>query len=197
MKDSWQAGVPGRDDMPNRPSLEHRTGFLSFTHAFIVTALDLSRAVEVDLQDVIHGDPHTAAHDYQPLVLVNFSDLTRLSQIRAPVLPLVRLEVGDGGLRFFVYSFHKELEFHIQCRQGLLIQLDPLIRQTPGFSDGGVISGQRGERSKLCRTVRHWHLRTRPGDVVWEIHNGIVFTVRVHLQSLSQTNWNFQISLCK
>ena len=74
--------------MPNRPFREHRAGFLSFTRTFFVTALDLSRAVEVDLQDVIHGDPHTAAHDYQPLVLVNFSDLTRLSQIRAPVLPL-------------------------------------------------------------------------------------------------------------
>lgn len=69
---------------------------------------------------------------------------------------------------------------HIQCRQRLLIQIDLLIRQTPGFSDGGVISGQRGKRRKLRRTVRHRHLRARLGDVVRKIDNLVVPIIHAH-----------------
>ena len=86
-------------------------------------------------------------------------DLSGDSLVAAAVFPFIRHKVGDGRRGPAGEQFLEALQFRINPCHFVFIQFRTLIRQPPGFRNGGAVAGQGGKGRELRRTVIEGHSR--------------------------------------
>ena len=94
-------------------------------------------------------------------IVVDILELSFDGLVLASILLLVGLEIGDskGGMRVDVFT--QEGHLLVQGFVVFLSEFVSLYGQASRFLDGRGMARQSGKGRKLCRTVRHAHLRMR------------------------------------
>lgn len=72
-------------------------------------------------------------------------DLSGDSSVAAAVLPFIRHKVGDGRRGPAGKQLLEALQFRVHTCHFVLIQFRALVRQPPGFRNGGAVAGQGGK----------------------------------------------------
>ena len=67
------------------------------------------------------------------------------SLVAASVLSLIRHKVGDGRSGPAGKQLLETLQFRVHSCYFVLIQFHALVRQPPGFRNGGAVAGQGGK----------------------------------------------------
>ena len=107
----------------------------------------------------------------RPLGLPTFTDKLVQEVMRmilaAAVLPFILHKVGDGRSGPAGKQLLEALQFRVHSRHFIFVHFYTLIRQPPGFRNGGAVTSQSGKGRELRRTVMEGHSR-----MFWRIRMG-------------------------
>ena len=114
---------------------------------------------DLNAENIRDGNTLPARHLDYAVDRVDPLDLSGDSLVAAAVLPFVWHKVGDGHRGPAGEQFLKALQFRINPCHFVFVQFRTLIRQPPGFRNGGAVAGQGGKGRELRRTVIEGHSR--------------------------------------
>lgn len=100
---------------------------------------------DLDAENIRNGNTPPVRHLDHAVDRVDPLDLSGDSLVAAAVLPFVRHKVGDGRSGPAGKQLLEALQFRVHSCHFVLIQFHALVRQPPGFRNGGAVAGQGGK----------------------------------------------------
>ena len=100
---------------------------------------------DLDAENIRNGDELPIRHLDHAVDRVDPLDRSDDSLVAAAVLPFVRHKVGDGRRGPAGKQLLEALQFRVHSCHFVLIQFHALVRQPPGFRNGGAVAGQGGK----------------------------------------------------
>ena len=100
---------------------------------------------DLDAENIRDGNTLPVRHLDHAVDRVDPLDLSGDSLVAAAVLPFIRHKVGDGRRGPAGKQLLEALQFRVHTRLFVLIRFHALVRQPPGFRNGGAAAGQGGK----------------------------------------------------
>ena len=100
---------------------------------------------DLDAENIRDGNTLSVCHLDHAVDRVDPLDLSGDSSVAAAVLPFIRHKVGDGRRGPAGKQLLEALQFRINPCHFVFVQFCTLIRQPPGFRNGGAVAGQGGK----------------------------------------------------
>ena len=100
---------------------------------------------DLDADNIRDGNTLAVCHLDHAVDRVDPLDLAGDSLVAAAVHPFVRHKVGDGRGGPAGKQLLETLQFRVHSCQFVLIQFHALVRQPPGFRNGGAVTSQGGK----------------------------------------------------
>ena len=122
---------------------------------------------DLDAENIRDGNTLPIRHLDHAVDRVDPLDRSDDSLVAAAVLPFVRHKVGDGHRGPAGKQLLEALQFRVHSRHFIFVHFYTLIRQPPGFRNGGAVTSQSGKGRELRRTVMEGHSR-----MFWRIRMG-------------------------
>ena len=105
---------------------------------------------DLDAENIRDGNTLPIRHLDHTVDRVNPLDLSGDSLVAAAVLPFVRHKVGDGRRGPAGKQLLEALQFRVHTCYFAFIQFRTLIRQPPGFRNGGAVTSQKAAKGENC-----------------------------------------------
>ena len=100
---------------------------------------------DLDAENIRDGNTPPVRHLDHAVDRVDPLDRSGDSLVAAAVLPFIRHKVGDGRRGPAGKQLLETLQFRVHSCHFVLIQFHALVRQPPGFRNGGAVAGQGGK----------------------------------------------------
>lgn len=100
---------------------------------------------DLDAENIRDGNTPPVRHLDHAVDRVDPLDLSGDSLVAASVLSLIRHKVGDGRSGPAGKQLLEALQFRVNPCHFVFVQFRTLIRQPPGFRNGGAVAGQGGK----------------------------------------------------
>ena len=100
---------------------------------------------DLDAENIRDGNTLPVRHLDHAVDRVDPLDLSGDSLVAAAVFPFIWHKVGDGRRGPAGKQLLEALQFRVHTRHFVLIQFHALVRQPPGFRNGGAVAGQGGK----------------------------------------------------
>ena len=105
---------------------------------------------DLDAENIRDGYTLPIRHLDHTVDRVDPLDLSGDSLVAAAVFPFIWHKVGDGRRGPAGKQLLEALQFRVHTCHFVLIQFHALVRQPPGFRNGGAVTSQKAAKGENC-----------------------------------------------